>query len=162
MARINGNAYSGELSIDLTDVAEHLVDLVAGTLKGARGEQPGLDEVLHELSWSMPAHGDAAEVHPAIYKRIVDSTAGINKLREKEAKLEKMLEVVRESRGRLENNREDDVSVLGGGVLTSAKRQGKPELEAPFEKTLKYRSQIAEKAAGTRRKRAKEKKADGE
>ncbi len=162
MARIEGPAYTGSLVIDLTDDKHLLVDLPPNGLKGARGEQEGFDDVLTELLHAVPKYGDEAEIHPATYQRIVADTAGIAQLRVKEGLLEKALEVARESRGRLENNREEDVSALGAQAVDKGTRGKKPELLAHFEKTIEYRSRIATKAAETRRKNEAESTVKGE
>lgn len=119
---------------------------------GARGEQEGLAEVLMELAHAIPNHGDAAEVHPATYTRIVEATANIEKLRAREILLEKQLEVVRETRVQLVNNREDDIGAIGAKAEEMAQRNKKPELLAHFEKTIHYRSQAGFKALATRKK----------
>lgn len=151
MARIEGPAYTGNLTVDLTDVREELFDLAPNALKGARGPQPGHSEVLEELEHAMPRYGEAAEIHPSIYQRVVQGTGAIERLRVKENALSKLLEVVRESRGRLENNVEDDISAIGAQAEDKGTRGKEPALLAHFEKTIKYRSQIADKAAATRK-----------
>lgn len=65
----------------------------------------------------------------------------------------------RPSRRELRRIRCLDASVDAG--LRACKRTGNKNLLAPFEKTLRYNSQIAEKAAQTRRKNAEAKVADG-
>jgi hypothetical protein len=152
MANIDGPKYLGALVIDLTDVKDELVDLQPGDLRGARGPQEGIDEVFTELANAIPKYGDEAELHPAVYKRVVEATTTIAKLRAHEIALMKALEVCRESLGRLENNREDDLSAIGTKAENMATKGKKPELGAHFEKTIKYKAQIAEKAAETRKK----------
>lgn len=152
MARIQGPAYTGQLTSDLSDVKEILVDIPPGGLKGARGEQPGIADALGELVHAMPTYGDDAEIHPALYTRVVEATTNIEKLRAKEMLLEKQLEVVRETRTQWVNNREDDIAAIGAKAEETAHRQKKPELLAHFEKTIQYRSQIADKAIATRKK----------
>lgn len=152
MARIQGPAYTGQLTSDLSDIKEILVDLPPGGLIGARGEQDGIAGVLAELTNAMPNHGDEAEVHPALYGRVVEATTHIEKLRAKELLLEKQLEVVRETRAKWVNNREDDIGSIAAKVEESASRNKKTELLAHFEKTLHYRSQTGLKALATRKK----------
>ncbi len=152
MARIQGPAYTGQLVSDLNDVKDILVDIPPGGLKGARGEQEGISGVLGELAHAIPEYGDDAEIHGALYTRVVDATTKIEKLRAKELLLEKQLEVVRETRTQWVNNREDDLATIGAKAEDSALRQKKPELLAHFEKTIQYRSQIADKGLATRKK----------
>lgn len=75
---------------------------------------------------------------------------------EYEVVLDKMPEVVRESRKRLVNNRENDMSAIGAQAEDRATRGKKPDRLAHFEKTIAYRSQIADKAANTRKKKESE------
>ena len=153
MATIQGPAYSGQTSCDLANVKDVLVDLAPGALVGARFEQEGIAAVLAELSRVMPTHGEEAEVRSAIYERVVAATGNLEKLLAHEIILEKMLEVVRETKGLLMNNREHDLNVIGARTIDTATRQDKPELLALFEKTIAYRSQIANKGAATRKKK---------
>lgn len=153
MAHIQGPAYTGQLSCDLTNVKNELVDLAPGALVGVQVEQNGIAAVLAELARVMPLHGEEAEVRAAVYDRVVDATVTLDKLSNHEIVLEKMLEVVRETRGLVMNNREHDLRVIAARVLDTATRQDKPDLLAMFEKTIKYRSQIAQKAVATRRKK---------
>lgn len=153
MTHIQGPAYTGQLACDLTNVKNELVDLAPGALIGAQVEQDGIAGVLAELARVMPAHGEEAEVRLAVYDRVVDATGTLDKLNAHEIILEKMLEVVRETRGLVMNNREHDLRVIAARVLDTATRQDKPDLLAMFEKTLKYRSQMAQKAVATRKKK---------
>jgi len=152
MARIQGPAYTGQLTSDLSDVKDILVDIPPGGLKGARGEQEGIDGVLGEIDHAMPKYGNEAEIHAAVHARIVEATTNIEKLRAKELILEKQLEVVRETRTQWVNNREDDIAAIGAKAEETAIRQKKPALLAHFEKTIQYRSQIADKGVATRMK----------
>ena len=155
MALIQGPAYTGELTSDLTNVKDVLVDIPPGGLQGLRTEQPGMAGVLLELEHVLPQYGDAAEVHGAFHSRIMQASANIEKLAEHELILEKQLEVVRETKAQLINNREYDIGAVAAKVTESATRQRKPELLALFEKTLRYRSQVAQKALMTRKKNGK-------
>ena len=152
MARMEGTAYTGVLTSDLTPVKDILVDLPVGGLIGVRLEQEGVAQVLAELAHAVATYGDEAEVRQAVYDRIAAATANIGKLRSLEIVLSKQLEVVRETLGLIENNREDDISSVALRVVETAKRQKKPGLLVHFEKTIGYRSQQGHKAAATRRK----------
>lgn len=154
MALIQGPAYTGPVTIDLTDVKDVLVDLPPGALQGVRYDQPGITEVLAELNHALPQYGDAAEVHGAFHSRITQASAQIDKLTQYEIILKKQLEVVQETRAQLLNNREYDISAVAAKVTESATRQKKPDLMAYFEKTLHYRSQSGFKAVATRKKNA--------
>ena len=159
MARIEGPAYLGPLVLDLTDYKHLLVDLGPNDLQGARAEQEGLGGVLEELAHAVPKYGADAEIHPAVYQRVVESTDGIDALRAITTKLEKAVEVARESLKRLENNREEDISEIAAKAADKGTRGKKPELLAHFQRSIEYRSRIAQKAVATRKKN--EAKANG-
>lgn len=154
MAHIEGPKYPGPYVIDLTPVQAHLVDLAPNATQGARGEQPNIEGVLEELATAIPQYANDLEVHPDIYPRIVAATNAIPALTTHVKQLEKALEVARESLARLVNNREEDISDIGARAADKGTRGKKSELLGHFERTIKYRSQIAEKAAKTRRKNA--------
>jgi hypothetical protein len=154
MATVDGPKYTGPLSIDLSDVKDNLVDLPPGVMKGIRTEKDGIDKVIAELAAAMPAHGDAAEIPAVVYQRFLKRNALLAQLRAHEIDLEKALEVVRETRAKTENDREDDISVLAKAPQDAARRAKDPGIAAPFEETIKYNGQIAEKAAHTRKKNA--------
>ncbi len=153
MAHIQGPAYTGLVTCDLSDVKDILVDLPPRALKGARSEQDGIAAVLGELAHAIPNHGEEAEIRAALQVRVTAATISIEKLVAHEIVLEKLLEVVRETRGMLMNNREHDLNVIGARAVETAVRQNKPEILAQFEKTIQYRSQAARKGQATRKKK---------
>jgi len=154
MAHIQGPKYPGPYVFDLTPFEAHLVDLAPNAMQGARGVQPNIDGVLEELATAIPKYANDLEIHPDIYPRIVAATAAIPEMIKKVAQLEKALEVSKESLVRLINNREEDISDIGARAADKGTRGKKSELLTHFEKTIQYRSQIAEKAAKTRKKNA--------
>jgi len=154
MAHIEGPKYPGPYVFDLTPLQAHLVDLAPNAMQGARGVQPNIEGVLEELTTAIPKYANDLEVHPDIYPRIVAATAAIPELTKEVTKLEKALEVAKESLVRLINNREEDISDIGARAADKGTRGKKSELIVHFEKTITYRSQIAEKAAKTRKKNA--------
>jgi hypothetical protein len=157
MAAVDGPKYTGPLQIDLSDVKDDLVDLPPGAMKGIRGEQEGMDKVIKELAQAMPAHGDAADVPQQAYQRFLQRTDLLAKLRAHEIEVEKTLEIIRETRAKTENDREDDVSAIAKAVQDTARRKKDPGVAAPFQETIRYNGQTAEKAAQTRRKNAEAK-----
>jgi hypothetical protein len=152
MANIEGPRYTGVLVVNLTPMADDLQDIAPGGLKGARGEKEGLKEVLIELAHAMPVYGDALEIHPATYQRILHATQGIETLTNDEIVLMKLLEVCRESRTRLINNREEDLSGIAKKAEDKGGKGKQPEFLAHFEKTIIYKSLFADKAVETRQK----------
>jgi hypothetical protein len=154
LATVDGPKYTGSITLDLTDVKDDLVDLPPGAMKGIRTEHGGIDKVIAELAAAMPAHGDAANIPALVYQRFVKRTTLLGLLRGHEVDLEKALEVVRETRAKTENDREDDLSIMVGAAQDTARRAKDPGLVAPFEETIKYNGQVADKAAATRKKNA--------
>ncbi len=154
MAHIEGPKYTGPYVFDLTPFQAHLVDLAPNAMQGARGVQPNIEGVLEELATAIPQYANELEVHPDIHPRVVTATAAIPDLMLQVEQMEKALQVAKESLVRLINNREEDISDIGARAADKGTRGKKSELLVHFEKTIKYRSQIAEKAAKTRKKNA--------
>jgi hypothetical protein len=146
-------AYAGPTNVDLQAIAAILVDLVKGAMRGYRFEKTGLDDVLHELAQNVPTHGDKAAISPAVYARVLECNDNIKKIREARVVVDKLAEVLAESEVYYVHEREGHISIIADGVRSSARRTG-DAIRAVFEKTLKYTSQIADKAAKTRRKNA--------
>jgi hypothetical protein len=152
MAKIDGPKYLGALKVDLTAMADDMQDIAPGGLKGARPEKEGLQDVLLELAQAIPAHGDAAEIHPSVYQRVLHANKGIAFLTESVLLQAKLLEVSRESLARLVNNREEDLSSIAKSAEDKGEKGNQPEMLAHFEKTINYKSQFADKAVETRQK----------
>jgi hypothetical protein len=159
MATIDGPKYMGPYVFDLTPVKDDLVDLAPGMMKGIRGERPGIDKVYVELAAAVPNHGDAADIAPQIYARIVARKQTLAVLRAKELELEKGLEVCRETRAKLENDQEDDIATIAKTAQDAARRKKDQGIAAPFAETIRYNGQIADKAVQTRTKNAEAKAA---
>ncbi len=155
MALSNGIPYGGPLQFSLDDCKDHLVDLPHDTLRYLRTTKPGIDAVRLELGESIPTHGETAGVTASMHLRFVDDTALIEKLRLHEIKLDKALEVVRETLAKKEHDRENTVSHIVDMVKSTAQRTGNDGILAPFQTTLEYNAQYAAKAAETRRKNNK-------
>ena len=154
MATVTGKPYPGPFILNLEDVKDDLIDLHDGALKGLRAKKNGLPRVLDELARSMAARGEEAGVSLRVYTSIVESTGKIETLEGHERELEKALEVVRETRRKLEHDREHNISMIADVVRSTAQRTGDTALLAAFEETIRYHGQIAAKAAQTRRKNA--------
>jgi hypothetical protein len=152
MAKIEGPKYTDVLTVDLTPVKDDLHDIAPNGLRGARAAKEGLQEVLTELAHAMPAYGDTAEIHASTYQRVVHATDAIATLSANEIVLMKLLEVCRESRTRLVNNREEDISSIAKQAEEKGGKGKQPELLAHFEKTIAYKSLFADKAVETRQK----------
>jgi hypothetical protein len=154
MATVTGKPYPGPFIFNIEDVAADLIDLPDGALKGLRAEQQGFPAVLEELQRSVSARGEEAGVSPRVFTRIVANTTKIDMLARHERELDKAREVVRETRRKLEHDREHDVGLVVDVVTSTAQRTGDTALLAAFEQTIRYKNQIAAKGLQTRRKKA--------
>lgn len=146
--------YTGPAVLELTEVMPILADIPKGRMSALRREKDGIAEVLHELSVAVPAFGEVAGVAPN-YAEIVESTSRLEKLRLLRSRLAKALEVVDESEAVEEHKRETNIACIVDLVRSTARRKD-ASIAAPFEKTLKYHAQFADKAWKTRRRNAKE------
>jgi hypothetical protein len=157
MSTVTGVPYAGPLDISLHNVKGHLIDLPKNATQRLRTEQDGIDAVITELAKSVPIHGDDAGITSKLYQSFVDDTAVIETLSTHEEDLEKALEVVRETKAKKTHNRENTISQMVDSVKSTAHRTGNKGILGPFEETIRYNAQVAEKAAQTRRKNAEAK-----
>lgn len=153
--KVPNEPYCGPVAIDVSQVADVLVDVPPGGVRYLRHERPGIEEVIHELEANFDAHASDAGIPPQVYKQFVATTHAITRLREARKPLSKLLEVMNESEAKLVHERENAISQMADSIRSTAKRAAGPSIRAPFEKLLAYNAQAAEKAAQTRRRNAK-------
>jgi dsDNA-binding SOS-regulon protein len=149
-----GQPYTGALSFDLTPVASLLIDLPTGALRGMRRQQPGIEDVIAELAESIASSGAAAGVPADAYKRFLDSTDKLERVRKQSALLLKLSEIITETEASYENEREQALSQMVDAVRSTAKRTRNKAVVAPFERSIRYTRQAAVKAVKTRKRRA--------
>lgn len=160
MPVVQGQPYTGPLTIDVTALGNTLIDLPPGGKQKLRTEKEGMDGVIQELASAVPsAAGAAAGVPMEAYKLFVETTDDIAKLRAARAIVDKLAEVLDETEAKKVHERENALGLIVDAVTSNARRKKEPSLLAPFDKTLAYNAQIADKAARTRRKNAEAKKA---
>ncbi|UQA59496.1 hypothetical protein [Polyangium aurulentum] len=159
MSQLNHAPYTGPLFIDVQEHKPDLVDLPPGGTARLKREKDGFAVMYKELADSVPAQGAKAGIASEIYQRFVDRTATLEKIRQKRAEAEKLAEVLRETEIALENAREGDVAVMAKAIQTTAQHID-PTVTGTFENTLRYYSQIGDKAAATRRKNEEAKAED--
>jgi hypothetical protein len=147
-----GQPYTGPLTFNLTAIAAILIDQPPGALRGMRSDQPGITDVINELAEAVKSHGAEAGVTAPAYQRFVDSTEKLTKLRANSAAFLKMAEVLAETEATYENEREQALSQIVDAVKSTAKRNKNKAIVAPFEKSVCYTQQAAEKAVKTRNK----------
>jgi hypothetical protein len=147
--------YTGPQTIDLTEIVPLLVDLAPGALRGLRREQPGMALVVSELAAGVPVLGAKAGVSSDVYENFKKTHELILKIRAARLLVDKLAEVLLESEGYYEDQRESDITLIATAVRTSARRRDE-SIRAAFEKTLTYNAQVAVKGVKTRRKNAAE------
>ncbi|UQA59401.1 hypothetical protein [Polyangium aurulentum] len=150
----------GALAVDCTALAEFLVDLPPGARRGLRAEQDGFGDVIAEILSNQAALGDKT----GIIKSDIDELALANdRIAQIDARLpavRKLLEILEETRAKLDDQRQRQVSAIAGAVEGRAKALSDPTLLAKYEKTRTYRSAAAVKGAKTRKKNAEAAKPD--
>src|SRR5688572_13388886 len=77
MANVSVQPYIGPTLLDFQAIAAILIDLVPGAMQFLRSEQPGVEEVVQELSQHVPALGSKAAISTDIYAHFVESNDNI-------------------------------------------------------------------------------------
>lgn len=144
--------YTGPTEFSIKDEADILVDLQDNSLQGYLREKENIDGVEKELTEAMPTYASTAGIHPDAYAEFIKNGEHLSKIRKKKAEIDKAAEVLRESEIHYEDLRERFINRVAKNVDDVSRDEGKPALLAVFGKTLKYRSERAQKAAATRRK----------
>lgn len=157
MPEVQGHPYTGPLTIDVTVLGPKLIDLPPGGKQNLLTEKEGIDDVVNELNSAVPSA--AAAVPADAYKVFVETTDDIAKIRAVRAIVDKLAEVLDETEAKKVHERETAVGLIVDAVSSNARRKRDPSLLAPFEKTLAYKAQTADKAAKTRKRNAEAKKA---
>jgi hypothetical protein len=152
-------AYTGQLTFDVTPVGAILFDLPPGVLQGMRRQQAGMSDVSAELAEAIPTLGAAAGVPEEAYKRFVESGDKVALVRKYRLGLDKLIEVLAESEALYEDQCEQALSQIVDAVKSTAKRSRNKGIQAPFEKSIRYTQQTAAKGVKTRKKNAAEKAA---
>lgn len=146
-------AYTGELVVDVTPLKDHLIDYGPQGLVGLKHEKPGIDDVMRELDQAKNGALAALGIALDVVTRIETRTTVLKEVRSKKALAQKLFEVLAESEADLENAREGDIALIARSAQTATQHID-GGTAANFEQTLKYYSQIADKAAATRKKNA--------
>jgi hypothetical protein len=142
------------LVLDCTDVGPYLVDLQAGARKGMRGELKGLNEVLAEIATNQTTLGERAGVTEADMERFQTLNERIAIMDQHLIRVRTLAELLTESRAKLEDDRQRQISAIAATVEARAKAFKDDVLLARYEKTRTYRSSVGIKAAKTRRRNA--------
>jgi hypothetical protein len=160
MAYVPKTTYTGSTTASADAVKDILYDLPPGARRKLKTTKEGIDPVLSELATALPAYAKALNLSEDTLKNIQQCTDNMARLAPVKEETSKLDEVVGESYAHQEDLRE----VLIAQVAKAAQEIGSrvdPTVLAAFEATLNYHSQIADKAAATRRKN-EEAKAEAE
>lgn len=141
----------GELSVDATVMQADLVDLAERERQGMRSAQPGYTKAEAEVTANQPTLGERAGITAFVFQQLVHSTEVIKKIDEQLPAVEKLLEILVESRAYHDDRRQRLISGMAKSVEAQAAALGDHELLAKYQYTREYRSYIANKAARTRK-----------
>ena len=141
----------GELSVDASEMQPYLVDLAERERQGMRAAQPGFFKVLAEIEFNQPTLGPRGGVTDFVFQQLRHSDECIKKIYEQLPAVQKLLEILVESRAFHDDRRQRLVSGIAKSVEAQAAALGDNEILAKYQFTREYRSSIARKAARTRR-----------
>lgn len=144
----------GDLQVDLSAMASFLVDVE--TTRGLQSEKEGLAETQAELYGNQKEFGAAAKISDAEIQELQTFDAQIQQIDEALPIVEKLLEMLTESRAVLDDKREKQLHSIAELVDTTSKKN--PDLLARYQRIRRYRSATALKGVKTREKN-KEKEA---
>ncbi|UQA62209.1 hypothetical protein [Polyangium aurulentum] len=153
MAYVPRTPFDGKLVVSVEEVKDLLHDLPPQARRKLKREKPGFGIVLDELRTALPKHGKTLGLSGELLEKIEVTTANVIKLEAARSELAKLLEVVEESIALQEDEREQDIAAVAEAAKKAVQRKD-PSVAAPFERTMKYHSQIADKAVATRRRNA--------
>jgi len=147
------------LVIDARELEGLLTDLVRGSMRGMRTTRKGFDEVVAEIIANHKRLGVRSPTTDADIQRLRELNELVAKFDKYLPAIEKLYELVRESRAVADDARERHVLSLAKLVEARAELEEDRALRAQYEKTRSYRSEPGVKAHATRRRK---KKANGE
>lgn len=143
----------GDLKIDLSALT-YLKDLPSGGLRGLQPEKDGINEALTEVFANQETYGATAKITEEELKELQDLTTKIDQLDDAHPAVEKLLEMIEETRAILVDRREKRLHSMAKMIDILASDH--PELAARYERLRRYRSAKARKAAQTRARKAAE------
>ncbi|MFT3767954.1 MAG: hypothetical protein QM820_21090 [Minicystis sp.] len=149
-------------TIDLAPMKAFLVDLPPGATRGMRRVQDGWENVENEIVGNQAKYGDRAGITTDDFDRFVALNDQYAQIAPQIPMLEKTEEVVLESLAYIDNQRHKLLTQFADAAEGHASAEGNdPTLLTAYEKTIAYRSVIADKAVKTRKKNEEARKAAG-
>lgn len=146
----------GSLRVDCTVMAPFLVDLPRGARARMVVSRPGLDLVSAEIMANQATYGERAGVTQWDADHLVETNRRIAQIDEFLPAATKLVELLVETRAYLDAQRHRQVVAIANSVDSRAKLHGSDDLQARYERTREYRSEVGVKAWKTRRKNAAE------
>ena len=156
------STYTGPHMLDCSILQGRLVDIEAGGMRGLRTDMDGFTFVVLELAQGVPVAGAAAGVPQDVYDHFVMCNETVVSIDERLAIARKQVEVLEESRAFYIDARQNDISMMVDSMRSRAQRRKDRTVLLPFERTLDYARQLADKAVKTRRQNAEQAEADAE
>jgi len=149
-------------AIDLNPYKVFLVDLAPGATKGMRTEQNGWDGARSEVLNNQAKHGDRAGITTTDFNRFVALDGQHGQIATQLPRVQKAVEILKESLAHVDNQRHKLATQFANSADSHADAEGgDPTLRTAYEKTIAYRSVIADKAVKTRQKNEEAKAAGG-
>ena len=140
-------------TIDLNPLKPFLVDLPALATKGMRKEQEGWEDVRQEIVTNQTKYGERAGITDTDFNKFVALNEQYTQILAQLPLLEKAAEILTESLANVDNLRHKLVTQFADAAEDHAESEGgDPTLLTAYEKTIAYRSIIADKAVKTRKK----------
>lgn len=148
------NPVVGEFVLDGSEFVAYVEDLAPGECQGMQKTREGFELVYREIIDNQKEWGVKAGVLNEDVADLEESNARIARIDVFLPAFRKAVELLTETRYKLDDKRQ----MLALNTANSVDRRGKdvPELFAKYEKTRKYRSEVAMKAVRTRKKNEKE------
>jgi len=140
----------GCLLVDARPLADFLVDLERGRRRGMRTARPGFPDVVNEIVSNQREYGERAGITQTQFERFMELNHQIAQLDEHIPVVNKLSEILEETRATLENERQLMVGGFAKSVESAARSSGNKTLLAKYEKTREYRSADAKRAVKTR------------
>jgi hypothetical protein len=154
--------YNGPHMLDCSILQGKLMDIEAGGMRGLRTDMVGFTFVVLELAQGVPVAGAAAGVPQDVYDHFVMCNETVVSIDERLAIARKQVEVLEESRAFYIDARQNDISMMVDSMRSRAQRRKDRTVLLPFEKTLEYARQLADKAVKTRRQNAEQAEAEAD
>jgi len=145
----------GDLTIDVSALADVIVDLPEGETRGMLFEHEGYAEVEAEILANQAEWAEKAGITATDFAEFQSANDVITKLRSYLPAARKLVELLEETYAKYDDKRQRFIYDLASTVERRAKaRDDGGTLLAKYQRTRVYRSAIAMKAAKTRRRNA--------